>query len=89
MPGSRADGSNPSRADRGKARSVFNRLVKRYQISHTALDYQDAFQLLVVTVLSAQTTDESVNKVAPILFAKYQTSTDLAEANPEDVEKIV
>ena len=89
MPGSRADGSNPSHADRGKARSVFNRLVKRYQISHTALDYQDAFQLLVVTVLSAQTTDESVNKVAPILFAKYQTSTDLAEANPEDVEKIV
>ena len=89
MPGSRADGSNPSHSERGKARSVFNRLVKRYPISHTALDYQDPFQLLVVTVLSAQTTDESVNKVAPILFAKYRTSTDLADANPEDVEKIV
>lgn len=55
----------------------------------TALDYEDAWQLLVVTVLSAQTTDENVNKVAPRLFARYPTPSDLAEANPEDVEEIV
>jgi endonuclease-3 len=55
----------------------------------TALDYDSAWQLLVVTVLSAQTTDENVNKVAPRLFARYPTPSDLAEANPEEVEEIV
>lgn len=55
----------------------------------TALDYDNAWQLLVVTVLSAQTTDENVNKVAPRLFARYPTCSDLAEANPEEVEEIV
>lgn len=55
----------------------------------TALDYQNPWQLLVVTVLSAQTTDENVNKVAPDLFARYPTPSDLAEANPEDVEELI
>lgn len=55
----------------------------------TALDYENPWQLLVVTVLSAQTTDENVNKVAPGLFARYPTPSDLAEANPEDVEELI
>lgn len=55
----------------------------------TALDYESPFQLLVVTVLSAQTTDENVNKVAPRLFERYPTPGDLAEARPEDVEEII
>lgn len=55
----------------------------------TALDYENPWQLLVVTVLSAQTTDENVNKVAPGLFARYPNSSDLAEANPEDVEELI
>jgi len=45
--------------------------------------------LLVSTVMSAQTTDANVNAVAPDLFAAYPTPQDLAEANPEDVEKII
>ena len=89
MPGSRADGSTPTPSERGKARSVFNRLLERYPITGTALDYEDAWQLLVVTVLSAQTTDDNVNKVAPTLFAAYPTADALADARPEDVEKIV
>jgi endonuclease-3 len=89
MPGNRADGSAPTAAERGKARAVLNRLVSRYPTIRTALEYVDAFQLLVVTVLSAQTTDESVNKVAPELFERFPTATELAEANPEEVEKIV
>lgn len=68
---------------------MLNRLKRRYPVIHTALDYQDAWQLLVVTVLSAQTTDENVNRVAPHLFARYPTPADLAEANLEDVEQIV
>ena len=89
MPGARADGSIPSAKERGRARSILRRLTKRYPTIHTALDYDDAFRLLVVTVLSAQTTDENVNRVAPVLFERYPRPVDLAEANPEDVEKIV
>ena len=79
----------PSAAERGKARAVLNRLKKRYPEMGTALEYDNPWQLLVVTVLSAQTTDENVNKVAPTLFARYPTPGDLAEADPEQVEQIV
>jgi endonuclease-3 len=89
MPLPRADGSVPSRAAKGKARAILNRLRRRYPDIGTALDYESPFQLLVVTVLSAQTTDENVNKVAPILFERYPTVSDLAEADPEEVEAIV
>lgn len=89
MAATRADGTIPSRADKGKARAVLNRLKRRYSEIRTALDYEDAFQLLVVTVLSAQTTDENVNKVAPVLFARYPGAAELAEADPEEVESIV
>lgn len=79
----------PDPARRGKARAVLNRLRRRYPTIRTALDYDSPFQLLVVTVLSAQTTDENVNRVAPELFARYPTPADLAEADPEEVEGIV
>ncbi len=79
----------PSASERGKARAVLNRLVKRYPKMGTALEYQDAWQLLVATVLSAQTTDENVNRVAPRLFERYPTASDLADANPEEVEEII
>jgi len=68
---------------------ILNRIAKRYPEVGTALDYSDAWQLLVATVLSAQTTDESVNKVLPELFGRYPTPDDLAAANPDDVESIV
>ncbi len=89
MPGTRADGSLPTARDRGKARAILNRLLQRYPTIRTALEYDDPWQLLVVTALSAQTTDENVNKVAPVLFERYPDAEALAEANPEDVEKIV
>ncbi|HLE95388.1 MAG TPA: endonuclease III [Acidimicrobiia bacterium] len=89
MPGARANGTTPTARERGKARAVLNRLLERYPTIRTALDYDNAFRLLVVTVLSAQTTDNNVNKVAPVLFERYPTPADLAEANPEDVERII
>jgi endonuclease-3 len=89
MPLPRSDGTTPSRAEKGKARSILNRLRRRYPEIGTALDYESPYQLLVVTVLSAQTTDENVNKVAPILFDRYPEAGDLAEADPEEVERIV
>ena len=54
-----------------------------------ALDHQDTFQLLVAVVLSAQTTDVSVNKVTPELFSRYPSAADLADADQKDVESII
>lgn len=89
MPGLRADGSRPTSTERGRARAILNRLIRRYPTIQTALDYRSPWELLVATVLSAQTTDENVNRVAPVLFERYPTPADLAEANPEEVEQIV
>lgn len=79
----------PSSEERRNARVVLRRLHKRYPEMSTALEYDSAWQLLVATVLSAQTTDENVNRVAPVLFERYPTPEDLAAADPEDVEEVV
>lgn len=89
MPGLRADGSRPTSAERGRARAILNRLVRRYPQIATALEYRSPWELLVSTVISAQTTDDNVNRVAPNLFARFPTSADLAEADPEEVEGII
>jgi endonuclease-3 len=75
--------------ERRNARVILGRLKKRYPEIRTALDYEDAWQLLVSTVMSAQTTDENVNRVAPDLFARWPTPEDLASADPEEVEQTI
>jgi endonuclease III len=77
------------RGAKARAAVVIERLAQEYPDAECALVHQNAFQLLVATILSAQTTDENVNKVTPQLFAKYPTPHDLAHADPEDVESIV
>jgi endonuclease-3 len=79
----------PSREARRNARVIFDRLLRRYPTMGTALDYRDPWQLIVATVLSAQTTDEMVNRVTPVLFERWPTPHDLAEADPEAVEQVV
>ena len=54
-----------------------------------ALDFENPLQLLVATILSAQCTDERVNKVTPVLFARFPTAQDLAEADREELEQII
>ncbi|MDA2978303.1 MAG: endonuclease III [Actinomycetota bacterium] len=78
-----------STEEKRNASVILNRIARRYPDVGTALEYSDAWQLLVATVLSAQTTDENVNKVLPFLFEAYPTAEDLAGANPEAVERIV
>lgn len=85
----RADGTRPARASKDRASEVLRRLAARYPKAGTVLEYQNPWQLLVVTVLSAQTTDENVNRVAPALFRRYPEASDLADADPEEVEKLV
>jgi endonuclease-3 len=74
---------------RRNARVILNRLKKRYPQISTALDYVDPWQLLVATVLSAQTTDANVNSVTPDVFERWPAPEDLASADPEDVEKVI
>ena len=64
-------------------------LNELYPDAHCELNYDSIFHLLIAVMLSAQTTDNSVNKVTPILFEKYVTPLDLANANLEDVENII
>jgi endonuclease-3 len=54
-----------------------------------ALEFETPFQLLVATVLSAQTTDERVNHVTPVLFARYPEPSDLAAADTAELEDII
>src|SRR5438046_10114681 len=65
---------------------IFAALDQLFPRAECALHYQNAFQLLVATILSAQCTDERVNKVTPDLFRKYQTPKYLAALRPESLQ---
>ena len=64
-------------------------LAETYPYAHCELNFASPFQLLVATVLSAQTTDKMVNQVTPVLFARYRTAADYAAADRGEMEKIV
>ncbi|MFD0411259.1 endonuclease III [Kitasatospora sp. NPDC127116] len=72
-----------------RARRINRELAELYPYAHPELDFENPFQLLVATVLSAQTTDLRVNQTTPALFAKYPTPEDMAAANPEELEEII
>lgn len=79
------------RAPRGakkRALSTVERLRDLYP-AVTELHYEDPFQLLIATILSAQTTDRSVNLVTPELFRRYPTAEDLAAADPVVVQTLI
>jgi endonuclease III len=77
------------RGAKARAAEIVVRLAEEYPGAECALVHDGPFQLLTATILSAQTTDENVNKVTPTLFAAYPTAQDLAHADPEDVETII
>ena len=80
------------RSAKGRARETIARLAEEYpgdERDLCALEHANPFQLLVATILSAQTTDENVNQVTPELFAAYPTAADLAAADPAGVERII
>jgi endonuclease-3 len=79
--------SKTARTDR--ARRIYDLLAEEYPDAHCELDFGNAFQLAVATILSAQTTDERVNMVTPTLFARYADAQGLAAARQEDVEEII
>ncbi len=79
--------SKAARAER--AAEAFELLVEEYPDARCALTHTNAYQLGVATILSAQTTDERVNMVTPVLFERCPTAAHLADARPEEVEEII
>jgi endonuclease-3 len=72
-----------------RARRINRELAEAYPYAHPELDFDNPYQLLVATVLSAQTTDLRVNQTTPALFAKYPTPEDLAASDPEELEQMI
>jgi endonuclease-3 len=68
---------------------VARRLAETYPDALCELDHTGPYELIVATILSAQTTDALVNTVTPKLFARYPTVQDLAGADPGDVEQLI
>ncbi len=68
---------------------MYRTLHERYPYAHCELDFANPLQLLVATVLSAQTTDVTVNRVTPALFARWPTAADLASADRTEMEEVL
>src|SRR5689334_13442315 len=80
-------GYNPVAPERVK--DILNRLDQRYPNVRCALHHNNAWELVIATILSAQCTDVMVNKVTPVLFQKYPTPQAMAAATPEELEPIL
>jgi endonuclease-3 len=72
-----------------RAKVIYRQLSKNYPNVRCELDYKNAFQLLVATVLSAQCTDKRVNQTTPALFKKYPNPQKMAKAELRDIQKLV
>jgi endonuclease-3 len=79
----------PPRATPARARRILDLLERAHPEARCALAYRNAFELAVATILSAQCTDERVNLVTPVLFARYPDAPSLAAAPLADVEAII
>ena len=82
--------SDPSRtALVRRARRINRELALLYPDAHSELNFTSPLELLVATILSAQTTDKRVNLVTPVLFARYRSAADYAAADRAEMEKII
>ena len=72
-----------------RARRINRELALLYPDAHTELNFTTPLELLVATILSAQTTDKGVNLVTPVLFARYLSAADYAAADRAELEKII
>jgi endonuclease-3 len=72
-----------------ETREILDRLESQHPGADTELNYRTAFELLIATILSAQSTDARVNIVTPTLFGKYPDARALAAADPAEVEPLI
>jgi endonuclease-3 len=72
-----------------RARKINRELAAQYPDAHCELDFTNPLELLVATILSAQSTDKRVNMVTPAVFAKYPDAQAYADASPQELEDII
>jgi len=72
-----------------RARKIYRALLERYPGARCELHFEDPLQLLVATVMSAQTTDIRVNMVTPAVFARFRTAADYASADRAELETMI
>lgn len=79
----------PVRRDVSRALPVIRKLYGQHPDADTELDYKNPYQLLVATILSAQSTDAGVNRVTPALFTRYPNAVALSKAKAEELEPLI
>ena len=84
-----APAPRPTAALKARSAAILDILEKTHPDARCALEYGNAFQLTVATILSAQCTDERVNMVTPALFRRYPSAPDLAGADTDELEGII
>jgi endonuclease-3 len=72
-----------------ETRKILRKLQAQHPHADTELDFKNPYQLLVATILSAQSTDAGVNRVTPALFARYPDARALAKAEAADIEPLI
>jgi endonuclease III len=72
-----------------RARRIYRALAERYPDARCELDFENPLQLLVATIMSAQTTDIRVNMVTPAVFARYRSAADYASADRTELETMI
>jgi endonuclease-3 len=72
-----------------EARAILKKLEGQHPDADTELDYRNPFELLVATILSAQTTDVRVNQVTPALFARFPDARVMAASDPAELEGLI
>ncbi len=77
------------RLDPAQVLRTYAKLRERHSDAHCELDHKSPFQLILATVLSAQSTDVMVNKITPELFKRWPTPKALAQAEPSEVEQVL
>jgi len=75
--------------ERARTSEILARLDQNFREAECALVHEDAYQLLVATILSAQCTDARVNMVTPDLFVKYPDAESLSKADPEELQELI
>lgn len=76
-------------SEKRRAARIFQLLQERHPDAHCELDYRTPHELLIATILSAQSTDVAVNKATPALFKQFPRPADYAKATPKEIEPFI
>lgn len=82
-------GGETKRITAAGAAQIASLLGERWPDAHVELDHKSPYQLLVATILAAQSTDKMINTITPALFARYPTAQTLAQAEPAELEQMI